>query len=193
MVDVNANAWTTLALCREHLQFQSSDTSKDEQIKSFINRALGILERYIGRQIKSREYTEYYDGDGTDQLLVNHWPIISVASLHDDPDRAFTSETLIDSTDYNIYANEGMIRLFNDEGVFVTGEQNIKLVYTAGYATIPDDLELAATILVAHFYNKSAGEGHTSLGLGGFNKSFNMAAIPDEVRFIVEPYRKRAV
>lgn len=192
MVDVSPYAWTTLALVREHLRFAASDTSKDEQLKSFINRSMGMLERYIGRQIKARDYTEYQDGDGSDRVLVDQWPIISIASLHSDADRDFTSETLIDTTDYISYA-EGRIELVSDEGNFPEGEQNIKIVYNAGYAAIPDDLEYAATVHVAYMYNKSGHEGHTAISLGGLSKSYDPAPIPQDVKFALEPYKRRPV
>jgi uncharacterized phiE125 gp8 family phage protein len=192
MVDVDTNAWTTLALVREHLKFAASDTSKDEQLKSFINRSLYILERYCGKQMKSRTYTEYQDGDETDELLTKQWPIVSVTSLHDDISRAWGSDSEIESDDYVIYADQGAIRLINDETLFSIGKQNIRLIYSAGYATIPTDLEIASTSHVAYMYNKSAGEGHTSLSLGGFSKSFDLAPLPADVRQYVEPYRKRA-
>lgn len=193
MVTVNTNAWTTLDLVREHLRFPASDTTKDEQLKSFINRSLAILEKYIGRQIKERSYTEYQDGDGSNKVLVDQYPILVVTSLHDDPTRQFTSESEIDSTDYAVFNDHGRINLVSDGGNFAASEQNIKIVYTAGYAAIPDDLELAATMHVAYMYNKSGHEGHSSISLGGLAKSYDPAPIPEEVKFYLEPYRKRTV
>lgn len=192
MVDVLSTAWSTLVLVREHLQIAASDTSKDEQLKSLINRATLALERYCGReQLKSKTYTEYHDGDGDDYILTQERPIISVTSLHDDPDRDFTATTLLtENEDFIVYSKEGMIKKFED-GVFNIGKQNIKLVYVAGYATIPDDAEMACTILVAFWYNKSGSEGHTSLSLGGLSKSYDPAAWPATVKALVEPFRKR--
>lgn len=200
---VDSNAWTSLANVKEHLQIASTDTSKDAFLENLINRSYKVLEKYIGRQIKSRSYTEHYDGDGTDTLLVEQWPIISVTSLHDDIDRKFESDSLIAAADYVIYGDnlgDYKIRLlgqgsfrFGYGPVFTDAVQNIKIVYTAGYATIPADIETASIIHVSHMFNKSAAEGHLSMSLGGLAKTYDPKAIPEEVKFMLEPYRKRAV
>ena len=83
--------------------------------------------------------------------------------------------------------------MYSEEGVFVKSEQGIKIVYTAGYATIPDDLEYAATSHVSFLYNKSGHEGHSSISLGGLSKSYDPNPIPEDVRFALEPYRRRPV
>lgn len=191
MVDVDDNAWTTLALVREHLEFASSDTSKDEQLKSLINRSYKILEKYIGRVVKSTQYTEYQDGDGTPQILLNQWPIISVTSIHSDVERDFGSDTEIEAANYLIYSDEGRIELYKDETIFPEGKQNVKVIYTAGYAEIPDDLEFASTLHIAGFFKKAGNEGLLTKSLGGLSLSFQRVPIAEDVKIIVDAYRKR--
>jgi len=194
MVTVASEAWTTLVLVREHLEFAAGDTSKDEQLKSMINRSYKILEKYLGRQMKSQTITdEYYDGDGTPTLLLKQWPINSVTSLFDDVDRDFAGNTEISSDDYLIYGDEGRIELYNDETIFTVGKQNVKITYNAGYDTIPDDLELASTIHVAEVFKKANNEGLLTKSLGGLSIALQRAPISDELRHILAPYRKRAV
>lgn len=54
--------------------------------------------------------------------------------------------------DFQIYADEG--RLHRDGG-FNAGIRNVVVAYTAGYATIPDDLQDACLELVMYFYDLS--------------------------------------
>lgn len=190
-----ANDWTTLTNLKEYLQI--TDASKDTLLTNLITRCSVALDRYCGReQLKSKQYTEYRDGDGTDTLLMDERPIISVTYLYDDTGRVYASESLIDSDDFIVYGKEGMIKLDGDTinyGAFSVGKQNLKIVYDAGYATIPADAELACLIYCGHIFNKAGTEGHTSLSLGGLSKSFDTRAIPDEVKALVEPFRKRPV
>ena len=83
---------------------------------------------------------ELQDGDGSSFIQLNYWPIISITSLYADVNRTFGSETLIASTDYEIYrnnsnnpiSNAGQIRYL--EGNFAGGASNVKATYTAGFS-----------------------------------------------------------
>jgi len=189
---VDAAAWTTLAAVREYLNLPTNEVDRDTFIENLINRSYKVLEAYIGKTIKSATYTEYYDGDGTDTLLVDQWPIISITSLNEDVSRDFLGDTAIDATDILIYAKEGRIVLYADEYAFSIGKQNIKIVYVAGYADIPADLALAALMHVSSIYNLAGADGHVGMSLGGLSKSIDTAPLSDKLRLLLEPYRKRA-
>ena len=83
---------------------------------------------------------ELQDGDGSSLIQLNYWPIISITSLYVDVNRTFGSETLIASTDYEIYkhnannpiSNAGQIRYL--EGNFASAASNVKTTYTAGFS-----------------------------------------------------------
>jgi hypothetical protein len=58
----------------------------------------------------------------------------------------------INSDDYRLYKEEGIIELVKSVdvwGKFIEAPQSIEVYYKAGYATIPEDLQLAAMELVA--------------------------------------------
>jgi len=192
-MSVDAAAWTSRVAVREYLQLAASETDKDDLIDNLINRSYKALEAHIGKAILSASYTEYYDGDGQDILILDNYPIISVDSLYMDSARDFAADTLIAVADYVIYAKQGTIRLLNDETIFAHGIQNIKITYTAGYAAIPNDLALACIMHVSHILQKAGAEGHLSMSLGGLSKSFDMTQIPLAVKTLLEPYRKRSV
>src|SRR5574342_717092 len=111
-MSVDAGAWTSLANVREHLHIPASDTNDNTFIEHLINRSYKMLEQYIGRVMKAADYTEYHDGDGTNELILKQWPINSIASIHDDIERDFGSDTLVDAGDYVFEADYGMVRLF---------------------------------------------------------------------------------
>jgi hypothetical protein len=86
---------------------------------------------------------------GRQQLLLHNPPIISLASIFDDPLRVFGSDTQIPAANYVISdAEAGLIQLINR--TFNPGMANIKVTYDGGYqeADIPGSLVQAAIELI---------------------------------------------
>ncbi len=107
------------------------------------------FERIIGVSLTSTTSTEYYDGDGTDTLLLHHhnpWAEATPRSVTltsvtviatDDTETAFTASELSDIVKYPD-------KLVRRSGCFTSGNRNIKVVYTHGYTSVPDDIKQAA-------------------------------------------------
>jgi len=107
------------------------------------------FERIIGVSLVSTTSTEYYDGDGTSELYLNHhMPFaeatpapVSLTSVTviatDDTETDFTASELADVVKYPH-------KLVRRSGVFTPGIRNIKVVYTHGYSTCPADIKNAA-------------------------------------------------
>ncbi len=126
----------------------SGETTDDTILTNIIAEIEDFIQNVVcQRQFAVADHTEYYDGDGTDILLLENLPIVSVTSLYDDTDRAYGSDTLISSDDYILYKLYGYIKL--DGYRFQEGSQNIKIVYRAGYGSgvgetaMPDELKRA--------------------------------------------------
>ncbi len=195
---------TTLANVKAYMKILSTDSSKDTLLSLLITRSARAIEKYCGRIFFKTDYTEYYDGDGRTKLLLNQWPINSVAELNMDNSRMFGTATIIPADQFVIWDTLGYIELLKPldylSGIetaygrfFVHGQQNLKVSYNAGYTAIPDDIEMASMIHVSFLYNKAGTEGHVSMSLGGLAKAFDRRALPDEVALYLEPYRKRTV
>lgn len=184
-------ALTTTANVKSYLAI--TESTHDTILGTLVTQAEKMIFSYLGKNIESAVYTEYYDGDGSDELHVDQYPIISVTSIHNDTERVFGSDTLIDSDNYVIYENEGIIRLFNDESSFTIGKRNIKIIYTAGYASVPSDITLAANKLVAHLFNRRGADGHTQETLGSYSTSYDKLGIPQDVKLMLDAYRRIAV
>lgn len=115
-------------------------TTHDTFNQNLINRASRQIESYTKRNVRAREYTEFQDGSGTSgELFLKQWPIVSTVSsieIYDDIDRTFASTSKFASTDFVIYADQGIVQLLTDSSLgsaFQRGIQNIKAVYIAGY------------------------------------------------------------
>ncbi len=187
-------AWTTRAAVKSHLKITTS--SLDAEIDEKINAASRMLQSFIGHSLKLTTYTEFYDGDLTNTILVGNYPLVSITSIHDDVLRQFGDDTLIDAGDYVFDSNEGenvgTVRLFTADGIFSLGVQNIKIVYVAGYTTVPEDAALSCIQLVAWLLNRAGTEGQSSAALGGKSESYEMDSMPEYIKRGVRKYRKFA-
>lgn len=153
-------ALSDYALCtvdevKEYYQFPSkgSRVLDNDLIENLINRVTVNFHNYCGLdQFKSKIYTEFQDGNGKLRIYPYNYPIISITSIHIDGDWLFDNDTLISSSYYKIV--DGLYISMNNN-TFTKGVQNIKIVYTAGYETIPYDLKQACIEEVARkFKNK---------------------------------------
>ena len=155
----------SLANVKEYLKIATAVTTDDTMLTNIITRIEKTMKIAMQQEVEYASYTEYYDGDGTDTLLLNQFPISTITSIHDDTDRAYGSDTLISSADYVFYANEGMVQL--DGLTFTEGKQNIKVVYSAGFSPIPEDIKLAAIQLSAAEYIEAAAAINVISGMEG--------------------------
>jgi uncharacterized phiE125 gp8 family phage protein len=187
---LDANAWTTVAAVKRAMKIDSSDTTYDAEIEDLINACYKMLEAYIHHPLKAADYTEYYDGDGTNTLVLRKYPINTVASIYDDVAREFGADSLIDSTDYLIDNDEemGTVRLFQNTTIFARGIKNVKITYNAGYATIPKDAERACILLVIYYFNRQDAAGLNSQSMGGKSESYTDDALPMFIRQMVMKY-----
>jgi len=184
-------AWTTLAKVKEYLGI--TGTADDTLLTDLLTRLQEAADSYLDRKIEQASYTEQYDGDGTDRLLTRQWPIISVTSVYDDVDRVFGSDALIAAADYVVYKDRGIIQL--DGLTFASGIQNVKVIYSAGYGTVPTDLVQALIELIAARFRQKEMQGLKSLSLGAYSISFDPGKdeLSDEVRATFDSYRRTRV
>ncbi len=148
---------TTKARVKEFMGMDSNFTDDDDLIDRLITEESKTISQECGRTFHSADYTEYYCGNGDNELLVANYPINSVSGIWDDTDREWGDDTKIDSDDIIISNRiEGVVILKNTYFV-KSGLENIKITYNAGYSTIPTDLELACTQKVVADYIEAKG------------------------------------
>lgn len=123
----------------------------------------------------------YLDGDGTRDLVVDVWPLVSVTSVYDDPSGDFTSSTyLVSSGDYTILEPiEGSqtprtVRLVStaSHGTWIKGKRNVKITYVAGFGAgspgiaVPDDLKRLVAMGVRNWFDLRGTQGKASVSQG---------------------------
>jgi hypothetical protein len=150
---------TTLSRVKTHKGIAAGTTTFDAQLSQIILGVSTAFEEFCGRTFADTTYTdEVHDGSGfRDAIVLNQRPITTtttmIVKLDDDA---------VDATLYGNDADEGIVYLAN--GVWSQGRRNLKVTYSAGYTTMPEDLVMAATAQVVHVFNQSS-PGGARLGL----------------------------
>jgi uncharacterized phiE125 gp8 family phage protein len=168
-MSLKPNALTTLAQAKSHLSISPSDTLQDARVELFINAASEKIERYTNRKLVSQgTIAELQHGRRENILLLNQWPIIAISQVSIDSTGAHTDPaTVLAANSYAISDDFNSLLLVNS--TFPVGFNNVKISYTAGYVTVPSDLELAVLWLVEWYYlARTRGDmGRTSISKGG--------------------------
>lgn len=197
---------TSRTKVKRHIGIPSSNTSKDALIDQIIEGVSGFIETQTHRTFEVKEYTEIFDGDGSDEIFLKQYPLRSVISLTInksviDLDAEEDAETIvIDNDAGSIYRQAG----------FAAGRKNIKVVYEAGF-NAPDDpadsgseesgetgedlptaLEAAAIRLSARVYERRTAEGVSNVAPTGISIAYK-DAIDADITSILEAYTKRRV
>lgn len=188
-------AITSLAKVKLHLDIQTTDTTQDEILTRFINAATYRIEGFIDRKILTRSFTEYQDGRGESRILLAQWPAAKPSQLWIDQASQFTTAgDQLDVADYDLDVAS------NGEGIgvqllrgrfFRSGRRNIKIVYNAGYAVTPPDIEDAAIWTVEYLYSMRSDRriGVSQKGKNQETTTFNKD-LPDFVVGVLEGYRR---
>ena len=188
-----ANALITRTQAKEWLRINVS--KEDDIIDQIILQQSEIIKQYCDRKFIQETFTQYYDGKGRGELFLRDYPIISVTTLNSDSSRAYAVEDNINiSDDVLVDKSAGILQLWNNESAFASGHASVKVVYDAGYAVIPRDIQEACLLLVQHVYKRFYQDqkiGVSSESIGDRTTSFETSGIPSKVRVILDRYKKQ--
>lgn len=194
-VRARVSAYTSITT--QPLGTQSWITSNDDALlEDLINRASKMWEtdcnrpfRYVNASGVAQEYTEYFNGWGQTKLFVKYYPIISVTSLYDDPDRDYGSSDLIDTDDYVTHDDYGILEL--DGLSFADSKKGIKITYKGGYETVPYDLEQGATELTILLFKMKDSIGIASKSFSDGSVTYIMERLSLQSQMVRNAYRNQ--
>jgi hypothetical protein len=188
-VTPNANALVDLATVKYHLDVPIDPGPNDNRLQAFINMSSDRISSWCDRIFQSQTYTEYHSGRRSNILLPIQYPITAIVELRMDLDRLWTDpSTLLDITKLFIH-DSGQSVVY--DGIFGSGYSNLRLIYTAGYTTIPTDLELACVWMVEWFYrHRTRGDmGRKTVSKGDESISIH-DALPPMVTELLLQYKR---
>lgn len=154
-----SGALTTLANVKVFLGI--TNTNSDTILNELISKISAECELITSRKLIAAAFTEYFDGDRRDTFRLRNFPINSITSIHDDYGRDYGADTLVPSDDYTFDADDGIVKIDYQTG---RGRNNVKIVYNGGYSTTPQDLELAAKLLICALFLELKSEINTQEG-----------------------------
>jgi hypothetical protein len=187
---------TTRANVKAFKNIATADTAHDAEIDRLIPVLGAFIARHCNRVIEQATVTEYHSTrEGQTTLRLKQYPVASITSLYDDPDRVYGSDTLLATTDYVLEdGNAGLVRLAGI--VFGAGINNVKAVYPGGFASGSDDLKIIEEAAIELIWlTRDLGDkallGITSKSIAdGSVTTFQRSRI-DAVREILDNYRKK--
>lgn len=193
-IDLAANAILDEDIATEFLKEDTPVApEKREILRLLINGITREVERHCRRPFVSKAFTEYYDGHSGRELALRQIPIVSVTTV-DRVDEDDTSLNAYTSTDFLIMSERGVLR-FKDGRVFTAGVWNWKVVYSAGYATVPEDVQTAALYMLAVAWRdvENKRQDVESISYEGETINYVTVPMPDKAKKRLSGWRRKLV
>ncbi|MFA6667422.1 MAG: hypothetical protein WCS51_03585 [Bacilli bacterium] len=127
------------------------DDDEESFITDLISLSIAKVESVLDRELELKERSELANG-GSKFIFLSTAPILD-ANMYLDETRAFNESTLIDPLKYNLNLENGVVKFYEK---IPKGEDNIKIIYTAGYTeeTLPTIIKQALLEVISSNFNK---------------------------------------
>lgn len=183
----------TLSEVKARLSIGSGDTDSDGVLNTIMAGVDKSIKTYIDRGIEEAEYDHFIITEGdTRTFLLREWPISDEDS--DDPTLEWDENELVEGDDFEIDYETGILVL----GFTPTASmKKLHITYTAGYSTVPSDLNLVFLDMVCAMYQNRSGSSVRSESLGDYSVSFSDAlrtaqGMISSHAFILDSYKRDA-
>jgi uncharacterized phiE125 gp8 family phage protein len=140
------------------LALQVTGEDDDTLLEALQTAADSFIETYCSRSFLGGSFSEDHPG-GSRYVFLKNFPLDAVASVNVDANRTFTGATVLDSTQYVIHADRGVIESLN--GPFL-GDRNgnsfpaaIRVSYSTPEDTVPGALKRAYADLIGHWFRQA--------------------------------------
>jgi hypothetical protein len=185
---VSGSYLTTLAHLKQMLGIPDATTTYDDLLTNVIARMSRMIEGALGVPIVEASYQEISDGKGSAVHVLRRKPVTDVTAVYMGSDDTWDSTTLVDPTNYSVDAN--LPRIVLRSGVFPWGMLNVRVDYTAGYSTIPLDVEGYCLKKCVELWNQRQQLGLTSISLkdGSISRVASAKTQFDDLMFEIGQY-----
>jgi len=191
-----------LTTLNDYKEAEGISTPKDDlRITSLISSVSQLVKTYCANSI-----IDYYSTEKTEYLNVN-WnthiiqltesPVNSITSVEERTSYSSNYVTLT-TNNYEYYldsATDSLLRTNGGTGYsnWAQGPAAVKVVYTAGYASTPEDLKLAVHDLITYYLKDEHKERQTLGGATRQNASTtsirDSVAFPDHIKRVLDLYK----
>lgn len=171
---------TTLASVKSYLNIDTLNTGNDAELSRLITVTSGLIRNWINRDLTTAVYSDKLNGTNSINIMVPNYPITSIASIT-------IGGLLIPIADY-IY-DDTVITLLNGRYA-PNGKMNVVVNYTAGYATVPPEVDQVCVEMVSKKFKHRDRIGLSSKGLAGETMSYDLKDMREETLTMLAAYTK---
>ena len=179
----------------------------DARINVIVDSVSELVKNYCGTSLiddYSSAKTEYFDikDNVTTRVMLDEGPVNTVTSVQERDSQADSYVTLITENSDNSGKYEYIVDTMTDSIVrtdenvdkaFPKGLKAVKVVYTAGYSSCPEDLKLSLFYLVKYYLKDERKERMTIAGATVQNSVStsikNNAGFPDHIKRVLDMYK----
>ena len=179
----------------------------DARINVIIDSVSELVKNYCGTSFVddySSNKTEYFDihDSETTRVMLDEGPINTVSSVSERESQADAYVTLITENSDSSGKYEYIVDTMTDsiirtneniDKAFPKGRKAVKVVYTAGYSSCPEDLKLAIFDLVKYYLKDERKERMQIAGAMIENPTStsirNNAGFPDHIKRVLDMYK----
>jgi hypothetical protein len=159
------------------------------KFEALIEAATTAVFEFIGRDREVGSFVQYFDG-GVQQFVLNHTPVASVVGVYVDPDRLYA--TALGSAEYRLDTSSGVLTVYTNvpDAVDV-----VRVSYTAGWATVPDDILYCIAMTVQHMaiMSQSNRAGVESRSVDGGTETLDQNIPPLAIQRHLAMYKRNRV
>jgi uncharacterized phiE125 gp8 family phage protein len=174
---------TTIERLRAYLG-QTIVAKDDALLQSLLEGSSDFFESECGRSILEDTYTDTVDGNGKTSMMLRASPVVSVATVTVDG-AAIPVRPSWDGEGYVLQGDR--IRLVGY--TFTVGISNVEVVYSAGWATVPEDVQMAVCELAAMKFRQRDSVGIFSRTMGGEGQTtYQTITLPVGIQRVIDNY-----
>ena len=170
-------AYTNQAKVEAYANLDLSSVSS--QVTFWISAVKAYIDKFCGKTFEATSETRYYDGNGEACLMVDPFvgsPTVTILNQDGTDFRTLTEGADQDYITYPLNKTEKYelrLSLGNSIGSFPCYPRAIKITATFGEATtVPDDVSLVATMMVAEIARARSGGNAQSETLGDYSITY---------------------
>lgn len=169
-----AEAYNLTTKTKVKAMLDITGSTEDSLLDSICDQVTAYIEGLAGGQrFKMTTHDdEIHDGDNGQWIILRHRFIYDDATIkveYNNGTNVTPSWVELTADEYQVYLENGTVYLDSK----IAGKRNIRVSYTAGFNTIPYDLELAATTIACRIYNRRKSQGAASESFEGVAINWN--------------------
>jgi hypothetical protein len=158
----------------------------DLLLARLITAASQFIQKWLNRHIAAADWYELRDGTGGQLLVFGNFPVTAVLSVSIDGISIPPTGKNGFGSGYSFSPTELALRGY----IFTRRQQNVEIVYTAGYTAIPPDIGQACIDLVCLRYRERTRIGEISRSTGGTETvSYSQRDMSEHVKLLLSQYR----